>query len=148
MAGEPLITVVGNATADAEIKFLPSGVQVCSFTLAATPRVKQGDNWTDGETVFYRVSVWRQMAENVVDSVLRGVRVLVHGRLRVRGYEKDGERRTSIEIDAEHVGLDLRYATAKASKVTRSAGDTAGGTDDAWSTIPAAIPAGADEPPF
>lgn len=144
MAGEPPITVCGNATADAEIKWLPSGVAVCSFNLACTPRVKQNDQWVDGETVFYRVSVWRQMAENVVESVLRGTRVLVHGRLRVRSYEKDGERRTSVEIDAEHVGLELRYATGKVAKVQRSAGDATGGSPDPWADVPPPT----EEPPF
>lgn len=146
MAGEPDVVVCGNATADAELKYLSSGVALCSWTVAATPRVKQGDQWTDGETVFYRCTAWRQLAEQAAETITKGMRLLVHGRLKVRGYEKDGEKRTSIEIDVEHVGPELRYATATVAKVSRQGGDTSGGSDDPWSK-PAA--AAADElPPF
>lgn len=137
MAGEPIITVCGNITADPDLKFLPSGAAVASFTLVSQPRNKVGDEWVDGDPVFYRCSVWRQMAENVTETFTKGSRVLVHGKLKVRGYEKDGEKRTSVEIDVEHAGPDLRYATAKINKVGRSGGDTSGGFDDAWSTKPA-----------
>lgn len=146
MSGEPPITVCGNVTADSELKFLPSGVALCSWTLACTPRVKKGDAWEDGETVFYRCTAWRQQAENCAEVITRGTRVLVHGRLKVRGYEKDGQKRQSIEIDVEHVGPELRYATAKVNKVQRSGGDTSGGFDDAWSTNPS--PTTTEDPPF
>lgn len=144
MANEPVISVCGNATNDAEIRFLATGAAVASFSLACTPRMKKGDQWEDGETVFYRVTAWRQMAENVGESVRKGMRVVVTGRLKVRTYEKDGERRTSVEIDAEHCGPDLRYATATVAKIQRSSGDTTGGSQDPWADVP---PPDA-EPPF
>lgn len=146
MAGEPLITVVGNATEDPSLRFLPSGAGVASWTLACTPRVKKGEEWIDGDTIFYRCSCWRQQAENVVETITKGSRVLVHGKLKVRAYEKDGQQRQSIEIDVEHVGPELRYATAKVAKVQRNGADTSGGFEDAWSTNPSA--ATTDEPPF
>lgn len=146
MAGEPTVTVVGNATNDPDLKYLPSGAAVASWTLACTPRVKKEDQWLDGETVFYRCSVWRQHAENVVETITKGSRVLVHGKLKVRKYEKDGQERQSIEIDVEHVGPELRYATAKISKISRQGGDTSGGSDDAWSSNPSAKTT--EEPPF
>lgn len=141
MAGEPPITICGNTTSDAELKFLPSGVALASWTVACTPRVKDGDGYKDGETVFYRCTAWRQMAESVAETITKGMRVLVHGKLRVRSYEKDGQKRTSIEVDVEHVGPDLRYATAKVNRVSRQGGDTSGGSDDAWTT-----PASEDAP--
>lgn len=150
MAGESLITACGNATADPEIKYLPSGVAVASWTLACTPRTKRDEQWVDGETIFYRCSAWRQHAENIAETIVKGTRVLVHGKLKVRKYEKDGQERQSIEIDVEHVGPELRYATAKVNKVSRGGEgggwDTSGGSDDAWSTNPA--PATTDQPPF
>lgn len=146
MAGEPMITVCGNATSDVDLKFLPSGAAVASWTLACTPRVKKDDQWLDGDTVFYRCSAWRQHAENCAETITKGSRILVHGKLKVRKYEKDGQERTSVEIDVEHVGPELRYATAKINKVGRTGGDTSGGFDDAWSTKP--NPSTVDQPPF
>lgn len=136
MAGESLITVCGNATDDPILKFLPSGVAVASWTLACTPRIKRDEQWVDGETIFYRCSVWRQHAENVAETLVKGSRALVHGRLKVRKYEKDGQERQSIEIDVEHVGPELRYATAKVNKVERGGdgGSSSSGAagDDIW----------------
>lgn len=137
MAGEPVLTICGNLTNDPDLKFLPSGAAVASFTVACTPRNKKNDEWVDGDTVFYRCSAWRQHAENVTETLVKGSRVLVHGRFKAREYDKDGVTRMSIEIDVEHVGPELRYATAKINKVGRSGGDTSGGFDDAWSTKPA-----------
>lgn len=142
MAGEPTVTLVGNVANDPDLRFVSSGSAVCNFTLAATPRVKQGDQWVDGETMWVRCAVWRQPAENVAESIEKGMRVLVHGRLKVRSWEKDGEKRTGIEMDVEHIGPELRYATAKVAKVQRGAGDTSGGSPDPWTGPPA------DEPPF
>lgn len=152
MAGEPTIAVCGNATADAEIRYLSSGAGVASWTLACTPRVKKGDEWSDGETVYYRCSAWRQLGENCVETITRGMRLVVVGRLKVRSYEKDGEKRTSIELDVDHVGPDLRNATATVRKVSRgsdSGGSGAAPADDPWgSPAPAATSDDSDEPPF
>lgn len=135
MAGEPNITVVGNATADAELRFLPSGVAVANFTVACTPRNKVGDNqWEDGETVFYRCTVWRDMAENVAESVKRGMRLVVTGRFKVRGYEKDGQQRQSLEIDVDEVGAAMRYASVSAVKAERQAAGQAPPAHDPWAT--------------
>lgn len=156
MSGEPVITLVGNLTADAEIRFLPSGVGVATFTVASTPRVKDGDNWVDGEPMFVRCSAWRQLAENVVESLSRGTRVIVSGRLKVRSWEKDGVKRTGFELDVDAVGPELRHATAKIIKAARGsetqrvAASSAPPPDDPWAP-PApgqqAIPVD-DEPPF
>lgn len=155
MAGEPIITVIGNATAEAELRYTPAGVAVCSFTVASTPRVKQGDQWTDGESTFYRCSLWRQPGEVAAESITRGMRLIVHGRLKTRSYEKDGQQRTSIEIDVEEVGPSLRYATAKVTKASRDGGSPqqprAVAADDPWASAPVAGGQQAmpdDEPPF
>jgi single-strand DNA-binding protein len=148
MAGEPLVTLVGNVASDPDLRYVGSGSAVCNFTLASTPRVKQGDQWADGETMWVRCAVWRQPAENVAESIEKGHRVLVHGRLKVRSWEKDGQTRTGIEMDVEHIGPELRYATAKVAKVQRGAGDTSGGSQDPWSAGKGAAPAGDSEPPF
>jgi single-strand DNA-binding protein len=135
VAGEPYITVVGNATADAELRFTPSGAAVCSFSVAQTPRVKQGDSWTDGEPTFYRCSAWRQLGESAAETITRGMRLIVHGRLTTRSYEKDGVKRSSLEVDVEAVGPELRYATAKVAKAERGSATPAGQSGgDPWPT--------------
>ena len=133
MADEPVVTVVGNLTRDPEIRFLGNGAGVANFTVASTPRTfdKQAGEWKDGEALFLRCSVWRQAAENVVDSLTKGARVIVTGRLKQRSYEKDGEKRTVFELEVDEVGPSLRYATAKVSKVERQ---SSGGSRDAWSS--------------
>ena len=146
MSGEPVITLIGNLAGDPDLKFLPSGVAVANFTVASTPRVKDGDNWKDGETMWVRCAVWRGMAESVAETLTKGTRVIVSGRLKSRSYEKDGVKRTSLEMDVDGVGPDLRYATAKVNRVTRTGGDTSGGSHDPWTT-PASAPVD-DEPPF
>jgi len=115
MAGETTITVVGNLTADPELRFTASGHAVASFTVASTPRTfdRQSNEWKDGETLFLRCSVWRQYAENVAESLTKGTRVIVIGRLRQRSYEKDGQTRTSYELDVDDIGPALRTAKAK-----------------------------------
>ena len=145
MAGEPVITIVGNATADAELKFLPSGVAVANVTVASTPRNKVGDNWEDGETVFYRCAVWRDMAEHVAESVKRGTRVIVTGRFKVRPYEHDGQTRTSLEIDVDEIGITLRFGTATFNKADRQAAGPPAAPDP-WATPPPAV-AGWGAPP-
>ncbi|WP_309109951.1 single-stranded DNA-binding protein [Saccharothrix sp.] len=165
MAGETTITVVGNLTADPELRFTQSGAAVASFTVASTPRTfdRQSGEWKDGEALFLRCNVWRQVAENVAESLTRGSRVLVTGRLRQRSFEtKEGEKRTVIELEVDEIGPSLRYATAKVNKVSR--GDGGGGfgggggqsrgggapVDDPWGSAPPAGSGGgfSDEPPF
>src|SRR5688572_215385 len=116
MAGETTLTVVGNLTADPELRFTQSGAAVASFTVASTPRNfdKNSGEWKDGDALFLRCNVWRQVAENVAESLKRGNRVLVSGRLRQRSFEtKEGEKRTVVELEVDEIGPSLRYATAK-----------------------------------
>lgn len=120
MAGETMITVVGNLTGDPELRFTPSGAAVANFTVASTPRTydKQAGEWRDGESMFLGCSVWRQAAENVAESLQKGMRVVVQGRLKSRSYEtREGEKRTVFEIDVEEVGPSLLRATAQVTKV-------------------------------
>ena len=140
MAGETPITVVGNLTADPELRFTPSGAAVANFTVASTPRTfdKQSNEWKDGEALFLNCSVWRQAAENAAESLQRGMRVIVQGRLKARSYEtREGEKRTVFEIDVDEVGPSLKYATAKVPKTTRQGGQGGGGFgggDDPWAS--------------
>ncbi|ALE75560.1 single-stranded DNA-binding protein [Pseudonocardia sp. EC080625-04] len=125
MAGETVITVVGNLTADPELRFTPSGAAVANFTVASTPRTfdRQSGEWKDGEALFLRCNIWRQAAENVAESLTRGARVVVQGRLRQRSFEtREGEKRTVVEMEVDEVGPSLRYATAKVNKVSRGGG--------------------------
>ncbi len=154
MAGETTITVVGNITADPELRFTPSGAAVANFTVASTPRTfdRQTNEWKDGDALFLRCNIWRQAAENVAESLTRGARVIVTGRLKQRSFEtKEGEKRTVFELEVDEVGPSLRYATAKVNKGSRgsSSGSAASGgypADDPWSSAPAA--GSTDEPPF
>jgi single-strand DNA-binding protein len=174
MAGETVITVVGNLTADPELRFTPSGAAVANFTVAATPRTfdRQSGEWKDGDALFMRCNVWRQAAENVAETLTRGMRVMVSGRLRQRSFEtREGEKRTVVELEVDEVGPSLKYATAKVNKVSRGSGGGGfggeggggaprgggsggsgggGGYDDPWSSAPPAGsgPAADDEPPF
>jgi single-strand DNA-binding protein len=142
MAGETPITVIGNLTADPELRFTPSGAAVANFTVASTPRTfdKQTNEWKDGEALFLNCSVWRQAAENAAESLVRGMRVIVQGNLKARSYEtREGEKRTVFEIDVQEVGPSLKYATAKVSKTSRSGsggggGGGYGGGDDPWAS--------------
>jgi single-strand DNA-binding protein len=163
MAGDTNLTVVGNLTDDPELRFTPSGAAVANFTVASTPRFldKQTNEWKDGDALFLRCSVWRQAAENVAESLQRGARVIVTGRLKQRSYEtKEGEKRTVYEVEVDEIGPSLRYATAKVVKGQRGGGGggsfgggggggggaSSGPADDPWAT-PA--PGGmSDEPPF
>jgi single-strand DNA-binding protein len=140
MAGDTPITVVGNLTADPELRFTPSGAAVANFTVASTPRTfdRQTNEWKDQDTLFLNCSVWRQAAENAAESLTRGMRVIVQGRLKARSYEtREGEKRTVFEIDVEEVGPSLRSATAKVAKTSRSGGGQgfqSGGGDDPWAS--------------
>jgi single-strand DNA-binding protein len=161
VAGETVITVIGNLTGDPELRFTPSGAAVASFTVASTPRTldKASNEWKDGEALFLRCSIWRQAAENVAESLQKGMRVIVSGRLQQRSYEtKEGEKRTVIELQVEEIGPSLKYATAKVNRTTRGGGNggfggapSSSGGDDPWAT---SAPAGGSswggdsEPPF
>lgn len=130
MAGETIITVVGNLTADPELRFTPSGAAVANFTIASTPRTfdRQSGEWKDQEALFLRCSIWREAAENVAESLTKGQRVIAQGRLKARSYEtKEGERRTSMELDVDEVGPSLRFATASVNRNQRSGGGNFGG---------------------
>ena len=148
MAGETVITVVGNLVDDPELRFTPSGAAVANFRIASTPRTfdRQSNEWKDGDALFLSCSVWRQAAENVAESLQKGMRVIVTGRLTMRQYEtREGEKRTSTEIQVDEVGPALKYATAKVTRTTRSGGGggysgggqgggASQGGDDPWAT--------------
>lgn len=121
------MTIVGNATSDAELRFTTSGVAVAAVNVAVTPRIKRGDEWVDGDATFFRCTAWRELAEHIAETVTKGMRLIVHGRFKTRRYDKDGQTRTSIEIDVEEIGPSLRYATAKVAKAARGGGN--GGSD-------------------
>ncbi|MFD9889564.1 single-stranded DNA-binding protein [Amycolatopsis sp. NPDC059027] len=168
MAGDTVITVIGNLTSDPELRFTPSGAAVANFTVASTPRTldRQTGEWKDGEALFLRCNIWRQAAENVAESLTRGARVVVQGRLKQRSFEtKEGEKRTVVELEVDEIGPSLRYATAKVNKVSRGSGGgggfggapSGGGgggapADDPWGSAPPASSGGgggfSDEPPF
>jgi single-strand DNA-binding protein len=177
VAGDTVITVIGNLTSDPELRFTPSGAAVANFTVASTPRTldRQSGEWKDGEALFLRCNIWRQAAENVAESLTRGARVVVQGRLKQRSFEtKEGEKRTVVELEVDEIGPSLRYATAKVNKVSRGGGgggDFGGGgggggfnggggnrgggggapADDPWGSAPPAGGGGggfAEEPPF
>ena len=168
-AGDTVITLVGNLVDDPELRFTPSGAAVAKFRMASTPRYldKQTNEWKDGESLFLTCNVWRQAAENVAESLQRGMRVIVQGRLKQRSYEtKEGEKRTVYEVEVDEVGPSLRSATAKVNKTQRGGGSGFGGgavDNDPWASAAPAAPASAgsggsgggwnapgtsDEPPF
>jgi single-strand DNA-binding protein len=169
VAGDTTITVVGNLTADPELRFTPSGAAVANFTVASTPRIydRQSGEWKDGEALFLRCNIWREAAENVAESLTRGARVIVTGRLKQRSFEtREGEKRTVVEVEVDEIGPSLRYATAKVNKASRSGGGgggfgggsrqaspapaSGGAGDDPWGSAPASgsFGGGDDEPPF
>src|SRR3954447_18825903 len=130
MAGETVITVVGNLTDDPELRFTPSGAAVAKFRIASTPRTldRQSGEWKDGEPLFLACNIWRDAAEHVAESLQRGARVIVQGRLRQRSYEtREGEKRTVYELEVDEIGPSLRYATAKVQRMSRSGGGAGGG---------------------
>ncbi|WP_326561837.1 single-stranded DNA-binding protein [Micromonospora sp. NBC_01796] len=176
MAGDTTITVIGNLTDDPELRFTPSGAAVAKFRIASTPRFmdRATNEWKDGDPLFLACTVWRQAAEHVAESLQRGARVIVSGRLRQRSYEtREGEKRTVIELEVDEIGPSLRYATAKVQKMSRSGGGGGGfgasggggggggqqggggNFDDPWATAaPSSSPSGSgggnfdEEPPF
>jgi single-strand DNA-binding protein len=156
MANDTTITIVGNLVDDPELRFTPSGAAVAKFRIASTPRYldRQTNEWKDGEGLFLTVNIWRQMAENVAESLQRGMRVMVQGRLKQRSYEtKEGEKRTVYEIEADEIGPSLKLATAKVNKTSRGSGGAPGGSsgsssaaEDPWASSPSS--GFSDEPPF
>ena len=152
MAGETVLTVVGNLTADPELRFTPSGAAVANFTVASTPRTfdKQSNQWKDGEALFMRCNIWKDAAENVAESLTKGARVIVSGRLKQRSYEtREGEKRTVVELEVEEIGPSLRYATAKVNRADRVKAAKSSASvpqDDPWGSAPTGQ--SDDEPPF
>jgi single-strand DNA-binding protein len=139
MANDTILTVAGNLTADPELRFTQSGTAVANFTVAAAPRYynKQAGEWADGEALFMRCNMWRQAAENVAESLTRGMRVIVQGRLRQRSFEtKEGEKRSVIELEVDEIGPSLRFSTAQVQKVSRQARGSSS-DDDPWASAPA-----------
>ncbi len=155
MSNETMITLVGNLTADPELRFTPSGAPVASFTVASTPRTfdRQSGEWKDGDSMFLNCQVWRAAAENVAESLTKGMRVIVQGRLKSRSYEtREGEKRTVFEVEVEEVGPSLRSASAKVTRV-QATGQGAGWSKDSRADAKAGVDpwasAGADqEAPF
>ncbi len=141
MTNEPVLTVVGNLTADPDLKFTPAGAARASFTVASTPRSfdKSSGQWVDGEALFMRCTAWREAAENAAESLKRGQRVIVCGKLKSRSYEKDGAKRTVVELEVEEIGPSLRYAVVVAEK--SGAAKPKPAENDAWGTA-------TDEAPF
>jgi single-strand DNA-binding protein len=161
MAGETTLTVIGNLTADPELRFTPQGAAVANFTVASTPRTfdKQTQEWRDGDALFLRCSVWREQAENVAESLTKGCRVIVQGRLKQRSFEtKEGEKRTVVELDVDEVAPSLRFAQARVQRAARSqqgggyssgqGGGWGGQDSDPWNTPAGAGAQGSSAPPF
>ncbi|GAA1638587.1 single-stranded DNA-binding protein [Kribbella alba] len=145
MAGETVVTLVGNLVDDPELRFTPSGAAVANFRIASTPRTydRQSGEWKDGESLFLSCSVWRQAAENVAESLQRGMRVIVQGRLKSRSYDdREGNKRTVFEIDVDEVGPSLRSATAKVTRAMRSGPGGEGGGNFGGGGAPGGAPAG------
>ncbi|MYW03483.1 single-stranded DNA-binding protein [Streptomyces sp. SID3343] len=124
MAGDTVITVIGNLTADPELRFTPNGAAVANFTIASTPRVfdRQTNEWKDGEALFLRCSAWKQLAENIAESLAKGSAVIAQGRLKQRSYEKDGQKRTVVELEVDEIGPSLKWATAQVTKASLGGG--------------------------
>lgn len=161
---DTIITVVGNLTADPDLRFTPSGAPVANFTIASTPRTfdKQANEWKDGDALFLRCSIWREAAENVTETLKKGMRVIAQGKLKQRSYEtREGERRTVVELEVDEIGPSIRYATAQVARTRRaasaassassaassaqSAASSAQSADDPWGSN---MPVQDDEPPF
>ncbi|MFJ4167799.1 single-stranded DNA-binding protein [Microbacterium sp. NPDC089698] len=169
MAGETVITVVGNLTADPELRYTQNGLPVANFTIASTPRTfdRQANEWKDGDALFLRASVWREFAEHVAGSLTKGMRVIASGRLRQRSYQdREGQNRTAIELEVDEIGPSLRYATAQVTRAASNGGGDAGAasapatqwaaatpggkadSNEAWSTPDAAMSSSGDDTPF
>jgi len=150
VANDNQVMLVGNLTDDPELRFTPNGAAVANFRLAVTPRVREGDSWKDGETSFFRINVWRQQAENVAETLQKGTRCIVVGRLRTRSWETpEGEKRSVTEVEADEIGPSLKFATAKVERSSRGGSSGGGGGD--WAGSAAGASKGGqfnDEPPF
>ena len=150
MANDNQVMLVGNLTDDPELRFTPNGAAVANFRLAVTPRIREGDSWKDGETSFFRINVWRQQAENVAETLQKGARCIVVGRLRTRSWETpEGEKRSVTEVEADEIGPSLKFATAKVERSSRGSSGGGGGGD--WAGSATGASKGGqfnDEPPF
>jgi single-strand DNA-binding protein len=150
VANEPILTIIGNVGGDPELRFTNGGVAVCGFTVGVTPRVKKGDAWEDGEATWYRCTAWRQLGENVAESLQKGDRVVVQGKVSMRKFDRnDGGQGQSLELQVDAVGPDLRYRTVGVNRVQRGQGPSVPG-EDPWAAIPpqAQSTGFADQPPF
>jgi single-strand DNA-binding protein len=148
MANETIITLIGNLTNDPELRFTPSGAAVVNFTIASTPRTfdRTTNDWKDGETLFLRSNVWREAAENVAETLTKGMRVVAQGRLGQRSYDtKEGEKRTVVEFEVDEIGPSLRYASAKVTRTQRKDGQQ-GGSQQSATQQPAQAWGGAQAP--
>lgn len=146
MAGETIITVIGNLTADAELRYTQNGVAVANFTIASTPRTldRNTKEWVDGESLFLRASAWKELGEHVANSLTKGTRVIATGRLKQKSYEtKEGEKRTSIELEIDEIGPSLRYATAQVTRAQASRTPQGAANEEPWSASAPAAPNGA-----
>lgn len=151
MSGLPQISMVGTLTSDPELRFTPSGAGVVNFTVACNDRRKNKTTgeWEDGDATFLRCNLWRQAAENVAESLIRGQRVMVSGRLKQRSYEtREGEKRTVFEVEVDEIGPSLKWATAKVNKVSRGSDSAPQTSDDPWGAAPAASADDSEQPPF
>jgi single-strand DNA-binding protein len=152
VANDNQVMLVGNLTDDPELRFTPNGAAVANFRLAVTPRVREGDSWKDGETSFFRINVWRQQAENVAETLQKGTRCIVVGRLRTRSWETpEGEKRSVTEVEADEIGPSLKFATAKVERSSRGGSGGGGGGGGDWAGSAAGASKGGqfnDEPPF
>lgn len=144
MSGDTILTIIGNLVADPELRFTPAGAAVANFTVASTPRTfdRTKNEWIDGDALFMRCNIWREAAENAAESLTRGSRVIVSGRLKQRSYEtREGEKRTVVELEVDEIGPSLKYATAKVNKADRKSGGARTTTtttqDDPWGSPPA-----------
>jgi len=152
VANDNQVMLVGNLTDDPELRFTPNGAAVANFRLAVTPRVREGDSWKDGETSFFRINVWRQQAENVAETLQKGARCIVVGRLRTRSWETpEGEKRCVTEVEADEIGPSLKFATAKVERSSRGGSGGGGGGGGDWAGSAAGASKGGqfnDEQPF
>ncbi len=156
MSGETIITIVGNLTSDPELRYTQAGIPVANFTIASTPKVfdRQANEWKDGEALFLRASVWREFAEHVAGSLTKGSRVIATGRLKQRSYQdKEGNNRSTIELEVDEIGPSLRYATAQVTRAastspTNARSNPQTGVDEGWATSGAQTGDYGDDSPF
>ncbi|MFD9815033.1 single-stranded DNA-binding protein [Streptomyces sp. NPDC059080] len=149
--GETPITITGNITSDPELKFTPSGAALAKFTVASTPRTynRETNQWVDGTAAFFRCAAWRHLAEHIAESLTKGTRVVVSGRIRQHNWETpEGENRSMLAVEVDDIGPSLQFATATVTKTSPRNGSKPTGSGDVWDTTPAASTPGGETPPF